>query len=63
MEYDMRINVSVTDELERYIDKVGYREHPVMRACREEAAQRGDLAIMQIAPEQGALLGMLVKMK
>ena len=57
----MRINIPVTPELERYIDQVGYREHPALVSCRSEAATRGELAVMQMPPEQGALLQVLVK--
>jgi len=59
---ELRINVPMTDELERYIDRVGYREHPSLRACRAEAMTRGKMAAMQIAPEQGAFLRMLVRL-
>lgn len=58
----MRINIPVTPELEAYIDEVGYREAPVLRACRDEAASRGAMAVMQVAPEQGALLQLLVEL-
>lgn len=57
----MRINVPVTPGIEAYIDHVGYREHHVLAACRAEAAMRGEMAVMQIAPEQGALLQVLVR--
>lgn len=58
----MRISIPVTPELEAYIDEVGYREHPVLSACRAEAQTRGAMSVMQIAPEQGALLQMLVEL-
>jgi predicted O-methyltransferase YrrM len=58
----MRINIPMTDEVEAYIDRVGYREHPVLAACRAEAATRGAMAAMLVAPEQGAFLQMLVRL-
>jgi O-methyltransferase len=58
----LRINVPMTDALEHYIDRVGYREHPSLAACRAEAMTRGAMAAMQIAPEQGAFLQLLVRL-
>ncbi len=57
----MRINIPVTPELEAYIDEFGYREGAALQACRDEAATRGAMAVMQIAPEQGALLRLLTE--
>ncbi len=58
----LRINIPMTDALEHYIDRVGFREHPSLAACRTEAMTRGNMAAMQIAPEQGAFLQMLVRL-
>lgn len=58
----MRITIPVTPELEAYIDAVGYREHHVLAECRAEAQTRGAMAVMQVAPEQGALLQLLVEL-
>jgi predicted O-methyltransferase YrrM len=53
----------ITPELAAYIARVGVREHPVLERCRLETADRqGDRARMQIAPEQGAFLGLLVRL-
>lgn len=49
-----------TDQLMDYLHTVGIREHPVMKKCREDTAQRSN-AIMQIAPEQGAFLFLLTR--
>jgi len=57
----LRIIVPITPEIESYIDEVGYREHPVLAACRAEAQTRGAMAVMQIAPEQGAFLQLLIE--
>jgi len=53
----------ITTELAAYIIEVGVREHPVLRRCRLETHERlGDDARMQIAPEQGAFLGLLARL-
>lgn len=57
----LRIIVPITPEIESYIDEVGYREHPVLAECRAEAQTRGAMAVMQIAPEQGAFLQLLIE--
>ncbi|MBI1237796.1 MAG: SAM-dependent methyltransferase [Alphaproteobacteria bacterium] len=51
----------MTPVLAGYIDSIGYREHPVLAQCRTETAAMGDIAIMQISPEQGAVMGVLAK--
>lgn len=56
----MRINIPVTEAVENYLDQYGYREHPLLLKCRHEASTRGEMAVMQIAPEQGAFLALLV---
>jgi predicted O-methyltransferase YrrM len=56
-----RINVAIDENMETYLDAYASLEHPALRACRDEANTRGDMAVMQIAPEQGALFGLLVK--
>lgn len=53
----------VTPELREYIRRVGVREHPVLRRCREETHRDfPEGAEMQIAPEQGAFLGLLTRL-
>jgi predicted O-methyltransferase YrrM len=54
--------VKATDELMDYLSRVGAREHPAQIRCREETAQMGRISGMQIAPEQGAFLAMVVKL-
>lgn len=54
-------SLGLPDELNEYLRRVGVREHPLLARLREETAalpQHG----MQIAPEQGALMAMLVQL-
>ena len=44
-----------------YLSRVGAREVPAQAHCREET-QKLPMAMMQIAPEQGAFLALLVKL-
>ena len=57
-----RVN-EITPELEEYITRVGAREHPGLARCREET-QRDlpEQAGMQIGPEQGAFMALLVRL-
>jgi predicted O-methyltransferase YrrM len=53
--------IGISDELAAYVAKVGTREPDILARLREETAalpQHG----MQIAPEQGAFLALLVRM-
>lgn len=53
----------ITAELADYIAAVGVREHPVLERCRRDThEEHGDLARMQISPEQGAFLGLLTRL-
>jgi caffeoyl-CoA O-methyltransferase len=54
--------VKATDKLMDYLSRVGAREHPVQARCREETQNMGRVAQMQIAPEQGAFLALIVKL-
>ncbi|MSP20252.1 MAG: SAM-dependent methyltransferase [Alphaproteobacteria bacterium] len=55
--------VNLTDDLYNYLVQVGAREHPVLQRLRTAtAAETGDAAGMQIAPDQGALMAMLVRL-
>lgn len=44
-----------------YLARVGARETPEQQSCRVQTAKRDD-AVMQIAPEQGAFLSLLVRL-
>jgi predicted O-methyltransferase YrrM len=53
--------LGLSDELNAYLVDHGVREHPVLTQLREQTTRlpEGD---MQIAPEEGALLGLLVRL-
>jgi predicted O-methyltransferase YrrM len=53
--------LTLTDELVDYVRRVGLREHPVLARLREETAAMPN-ASMQIAPEQGAFMALLVQL-
>ncbi len=53
--------ISVSDALYRYILDVSLREAPVLRKLREETAAHPK-AQMQISPEQGQFMAMVVKL-
>lgn len=53
--------INLTDEIVDYLRRVGVREHPALARLREETAPM-PMAQMQIAPEQGAFMAMLVKL-
>jgi caffeoyl-CoA O-methyltransferase len=53
--------VHATDALMTYLSKMGAREVPAQTRCREETAKM-PMAMMQIAPEQGAFLQVLAKL-
>ena len=52
--------LTLTDDLVEYVRRVGLREHPVLARLREDTAVMPN-AQMQIAPEQGAFMALLVK--
>ena len=53
--------IGLSDELRAYVARVGIREHPVLTRLREEN-QRERFGSMQVAPEEGALLALLVRL-
>jgi predicted O-methyltransferase YrrM len=53
--------VTLTPELYAYVVEHGAREDEVLQRLRAETEQLGDIAIMQISPEQGAFMTLLVK--
>jgi caffeoyl-CoA O-methyltransferase len=53
--------VKATDALMDYLSRVGAREHAALKRCREET-QAMPMAMMQIAPEQGAFLALIVRL-
>ncbi len=52
----------LTDELHDYMVEHGARQDEVLRRVQEETAAMGDIAVMQIAPDQGAFLTLLAKL-
>jgi predicted O-methyltransferase YrrM len=50
-----------SDRLFDYISRVGAREHPVLKRCREETARHPHSG-MQIGPDQGAVLALLAQL-
>jgi predicted O-methyltransferase YrrM len=53
--------LKITDELYQYLTRIGVRESAVARALRAETAEL-PMAGMQISPEQGAFMQLLVKL-
>jgi predicted O-methyltransferase YrrM len=51
----------VTEELIAYVAKVGARENPALRRCREETAKL-PMHQMQIGPDQGAVMALLAQL-
>src|SRR4051812_42293870 len=59
-----RSHTVLTDDLSAYLQKVSLRDSDLLRRLREETARSFDenTAGMQISPEQGQLLAMLVRL-
>ena len=53
--------IGLSEELRDYVARVGVREHPALARLRA-ANQREQGGSMQVAPEEGALLGLLVRL-
>jgi len=53
--------LTLTDELVNYVQRLGVREHPVLARLREETAPLPQ-SNMQIGPDQGAFMALLVKL-
>ncbi len=53
--------IKITDELYDYILSVSLREHEILKQLREETA-RDPWAVMQISPDQGQFMVLLVKL-
>jgi len=54
-------SIQVTPELHQYLQSVSIRDNEVLRALREETAKE-ELARMQISPEQGQFMALLIKL-
>ena len=53
--------LTLTDDLVAYVHRYGVREHPALTRLREKTAPMSN-ANMQIGPDQGAFMGLLVKL-
>ena len=53
--------LNLTDDLRDYLWQKGMKEHPVLEELRDETAQLPE-SVMQICPEQGALMANLVRL-
>jgi predicted O-methyltransferase YrrM len=54
-------SITLTDPIYRYMNDVSLREAPLLRALREETAELTQRS-MQIAPEQGQFMALLVRL-
>ena len=54
--------IGITGELERYYAAHACREPAILTELREETAALGGASVMQVGPEQGAFMGLLVKL-
>ena len=57
----MSTQITVDEDLVKYLEKVGYRSDPVIDQLVKETTALGSVAQMQIAPEQGQFLEIIVK--
>ena len=53
--------IALTPELHAYVVEHGAREDELLRRLAAETAELGEIAIMQIAPDQGAFMTLLVR--
>jgi predicted O-methyltransferase YrrM len=53
--------LTLTDELVAYVQRLGVREHPVLAKLRQQTAPMPQ-SNMQIGPDQGAFMALLVKL-
>lgn len=53
--------ITLTPELYGYLVEHGARQDDVLRRLAAETEELGDIAVMQIAPEQGAFMTLLVR--
>jgi caffeoyl-CoA O-methyltransferase len=54
--------IALTPELHDYVVRHGAREDEALAEVRESTAALGDIAVMQISPDQGALMTMLTRL-
>jgi caffeoyl-CoA O-methyltransferase len=56
----MSTSIGLSPQVSDYVQAWGVRDHPVLRRCREETARLRN-AGMQISPEQGAVMQVLIR--
>jgi predicted O-methyltransferase YrrM len=56
----MSASMGLTENVKAYVQHWGVREHPALARCRADTAADAR-AVMQISPEQGALMQVLVR--
>ena len=57
----MSTQIEIDKQLVNYLQSVGYRKDSIIDTMVKETKALGEVAIMQIAPEQGQLLEIIVK--
>ena len=57
----MSTQIEIDKQLVNYLQSVGYRQDPIIDTLVKETKALGEVAIMQIAPEQSQLLEIIVK--
>ena len=57
----MSTQIEINKQLVDYLQSVGYRKAPIIDTLVKETKALGEVAIMQIAPDQGQFLEIIVK--
>ena len=57
-----RNTITMTPDLEHYLERVSPPEHPALTALRAETLALGGVAVMQISPAQGHFMALLTKL-
>src|ERR1700761_6153783 len=58
----MKSDLGISHEIEDYVSRIGVREHPVLKHCREETHRNHPHAQMQIGEDQGAFMALMAKL-
>lgn len=58
----MSTSIGLDETLTAYVRNANRTEHPALEACRLETARKGQIARMQISPEQGAFLQLCARL-
>jgi len=54
--------IKMTESIHAYVERFSARPDPVLERLAQETAKLGQIAIMQVAPDEGALLTLLARM-